>query len=876
MKHIRQILIAWLLCVGLPLGQLPVLRSQESLSQQAVQQEKSPRVDELSGPSFAPDEAAFQTRAIGFFSEHCLRCHGPDDPQGAFRTDLDLSAAFDDLTTSGKWREVVNVLNSHEMPPEDELQPERAAVAELVDWITNEMIRAEQSRRQSKIIVRRLNREEYRNTIRDLVGVDYDTAHFPQDPPAGGFDNNGGALTISPLHLELYFNAASQILDQALVSGNQPPTIRWRFEPESGDSDSNRVEYDGQRLIVSGNRNRVEDERIVMHHNSWDRAFNVRDFHVSDPGRYIVRIRAGSRIPSRDEVIASATEILKQRLEEARQKQPDQMKWKQEEFENDLEHFKTFRSYDYGPARIKVTQHLAGQPKVIAELDIDATIDDMQTIEIPVEFSNENAGLTIEYAYDIPHELENFWMQERDGFARPEAWIDWMELEGPIYPQWPPESHSRLLFESPKRSSDPREYARDVISRFMQRAYRRRAQPAEIETKLAMFDAALNDSQPFEQALRAPLMSILISPNFLYLAEPLMAGDSSSPQPLDEFQLAVRLSYFLWSSMPDNELFRLAAQGKLRSPSVLAAQVDRMLADPKSEAFVTNFAGQWLGLREVGSNPPVANLYRRYDRHLELSIVAESLALFREVLEHDLSVLNFIASDFVVINERLARFYGIDGVRGDQFRRVPLPSDVHRGGVLSQASMLSITSNGTRTSPVKRGTWILRNILGTDPGLPVANVGEIAPVVPGIDKATVRQRLEIHRELPQCARCHSKIDPLGFALENFDASGEWRDREGHGYQGRIGDDDPLIDASSKLPDGTNIDGIESLQQALLDKQELFLNCFAEKMFTYALGRELAIVDRPQVNAAVAEMQANDLTLRALIQSIVQSPLFQSK
>ena len=328
--------------------------------------------------------------------------------------------------------------------------------------------------------------------------------------------------------------------------------------------------------------------------------------------------------------------------------------------------------------------------------------------------------------------------------------------------------------------------------------------------------------------------------------------------------------------MPDEELTQLADKGSLRDKTALTKQVQRLLADPKSEAFVQNFAGQWLGLREVGSNPPAADLFPQYDRHLEVSMVEESRAFFAEILTHDLSVMNFVGSDFVVINERLARFYGIPEVRGDHFRRVAVPAGVHRGGVATQASILTITSNGTRTSPVKRGTWVMKNLLGTDPGLPVANAGDIAPKVPGIDRATVRQRLEIHRQLAQCARCHNKIDPLGFALENFNAAGDWRDREGFGYKGLVSPNDPLIDASSKLPDGTEITGVDGLRQALLQKEDLFLNCLAGKLFTYALGRELGVADQLQVKTAVVATKQNQYTLRSLIQFIVLSEAFGTK
>ncbi|MGL4420863.1 MAG: DUF1592 domain-containing protein, partial [Gemmataceae bacterium] len=326
------------------------------------------------------------------------------------------------------------------------------------------------------------------------------------------------------------------------------------------------------------------------------------------------------------------------------------------------------------------------------------------------------------------------------------------------------------------------------------------------------------------------------------------------------------------STMPDAELRSLADSGRLIDPVVLRAQTQRMLADPRRSALVKNFAGQWLNLRDVGANPPAKDLFPQYDRHLELSIVAESEAFFAEILEKNLPTTNFLKSDFVTINERLARFYGINSVQGDHFRSVPVPAGVHRGGIVTQASILSTTSNGTRTSPVKRGTWVLKTLLGIDPGLPVANAGEIAPKVPGIDKATVRKRLEIHRTLDQCARCHNKIDPLGFALENFNAAGEWREQEGFGYQGRIEKNDPKIDASSQMPDGTKIVGVAGLQTAMLARTEQFQTCLTEKLLTYALGRELGLADQPLIKQL--RPQAN--TLPKLIEAIVLSETFRQR
>jgi hypothetical protein len=839
----------------------------------------------------ASDEA-FHEVVRPFLTKHCYQCHADGEAEGEFTVDT-LQANFDAVQSKAAWTEVVNVLNSHEMPPESEPQPSVEAVGQVVDWITERMAAAELDSRGSAIVLRRLNRFEYQNTIRDLVGLDVDVSGFPQDPPAGGFDNNGNALTLSPLLLELYFRTAQQILDKAIVREPQPPTIRWRFEPESGDGDGNRVTYDGQRVIVNGGKNPVVDGFKVMHHESWDRHLNIRDFALKHPGKYVLRIRAGGKVPSCSQVVESAETFLAQRRERENKERPQNENHHQRAYDETLEHFRTDPMYDYGPPRVKVTQTLGGQPRVIDEFDVPASLDTPDVYEVPLDFSTERAGFELVYAYSIPRVLENFWFQTSDDFARPELWVDWIELEGPIHPKWPPDSHQRVLLTSDwdirvDAPNDRLEKGNKIVKAFMQRAYRRPVTTAELASKMELFDPNNND---FVEAIKLPLSAVMVSPHFLFLVEPasepasepavepVSDREATPKQPsreLTPFELAARLSYFLWSSMPDDRLFRLAAQGQLSNTSVLLGEVDRMLADPKSQAFVDNFAGQWLGLRDVGANPPAEDLFPRYDRHLEQSIVEESKAFFAEILRNDLDVLNFVKSDFVVINERLGRFYGIPDVRGDHFRSVAVPDGVHRGGVVTQASVLTTTSNGTRTSPVKRGTWVMKNILGIDPGLPVANAGDIAPKVPGIDKATVRQRLEIHRELPQCARCHNKIDPLGFALENFDASGAWRDREGFGYKGRIGDNDPWIDASAKMIDGTEFEGVDGLRDVMLQKENLFLRCLASKLLTYALARELGVADGLQVNAAVESLKSSDRTLRSMIHWIVQSETFQTR
>lgn len=818
-----------------------------------------------------PDDSG-HVSVVAFFEKYCISCHSGEKAKGELDLKFKLPNDFFDRAGAEKWKEVVNVLNGHEMPPKKEKQPGAGEVAKVVEWITAQTVKAEGLRKEQNVVLRRLNREEYRNTIRDLVGVDFDVSGFPQDPPAGGFDNNGKALAMSPMQMELYLHAARSIVDKALVTGEKPETIRWRFDPVPGAMDRRRIKVGPNNAIVNGGDiNTKEGPYTVLRVHAWNRGVNARDFKVPVAGMYRVSLHAAKSVPSRQQVVESARAILKRRNEQQNEQNPKGKKWNDEAFERDLKHFEKDRMYDYGPPRIKVVQQLGSQPRSVAEFDIEGTVESPKVQQFTTYFTTESAGLSFEYAYSIPAVLENFWMQGKDEFARPAALIDWFEIEGPIHETWPPPSHQKLLFESPLRGKNDRGYAQEVLARFMKQAYRRPVTAEEVEKKMKFYEKGRKDGLTAMEAMKLSLVAVLTSPNFLYLSEP-----ATEVRKLTQHELASRLSYFLWSTMPDDGLMKLADAGKLGEKAVVLAEVDRMLKDPKAAAFTRNFAGQWLGLREVGLNPPAPDLYPQYDRHLETSIIREAEAFFEEILRNDLSVNNFIKSDFVVINERLARFYCIDGVRGDAFRKVPVPSTIQRGGIVTQAAMLSITSNGTRTSPVKRGTWVLKNLFGADPGLPVANVGEIAAKLPGIEKATLRKRLEFHRTRDQCARCHNKIDPLGLALENYNAAGEWREQEGFGYKGRVERNDPKIDAAATMPDGSPIVGVGGLQDALLKKQEQFHQCLAAKLLTYALGREVGLADQPIVKAACSSMKQNGMTMRSLIHFIVTTDVFQTK
>src|SRR5262245_50572535 len=462
--------------------------------------------------------------------------------------------------------------------------------------------------------------------------------------------------------------------------------------------------------------------------------------------------------------------------------------------------------------------------KDVKTFSVEATQAKMQTYEARAKLApgEKRVAVAVTNAYE-----------NQDEKAVREVGLDLIEIEGPFDAVAPPEPESvkRLLTSRPTDSQDKaaaQAAAEKVLTQFARRAYRRPVKPEEVQRLTRLFEIAAKEGEPFEQAIKLPMKAVLVSPHFLYRIEE-DPKDPSSVRTINDFELATRLSYFLWSSMPDEELFRLAEKGELRKPAILEAQVKRMLKDVKAKSLSQNFAGQWLQLRSVPAVAPDKGYYPNWDESLRAAMVREAELYFEYVVQNDRSILEFLDSDYTFLNGRLARHYGIENVTGLDFQKVKLP-DGRRGGVVTMASTLTVTSNPTRTSPVKRGKWILENILGTPPPPPAPEVPELEKTVL---KGTLRQKMEQHRKDPNCANCHAKLDPLGFGLENFDGIGGWRDQdEGH-----------KIDASGVLPDGGTFDGPAELRKVLLTKSDQFRRCLAEKLLTYALGRGLEYYDK---------------------------------
>ena len=476
-----------------------------------------------------------------------------------------------------------------------------------------------------------------------------------------------------------------------------------------------------------------------------------------------------------------------------------------------------------------------------------------------------------------------------DKYEGPGLAVQWVEIEGPLNETWPPPGHREIFGDLPEGkaplrdvpdrvevvSTDPEADAERVLRRFARRAFRRTVTDEDVKPFLTLAKAKLAAKYSFEQAVRVGLMGILLSPEFLFLRE--------KPGKLDDFALASRLSYFLWSTMPDEELLTLAEQKKLSQPGTLRRQVERLLKHPKAAAFAENFVGQWLNLRDVDATEPSQQLYPEFDHMLKVSMIREAELFFAEVLKDDLSVTNFVASDFTLLNGRLAKQYGIPGVDGWEFRKVSLPKDSHRGGVLTMAAVLKVTANGTYTSPVSRGVFVLDRILGTPPAPPPDGVAALVPDTRGA--VTIRAQLAKHRSIASCASCHTKIDPPGFALESFDMIGGYRENyrsTGNGEEVKVdGRRMPYykgkkVDPSDVMPDGQRFQNIDELKQLLLKDKDQLARALTVKLLTYATGAAPEAADKPEIEAVVTKVRDKNYGLRTLVQEIVQSKVFQNK
>ncbi len=793
----------------------------------------------LALPSFAhaaTPAVSLAQKIQPFFDQHCASCHAGDEKEGNFSVDL-LTPKFDDHLNALRWEKVFDKIATGEMPPKKKARPPEHDRSAVVDWI-GAQLKAESAQRyqaEGRAQRRRLNRVEHENTLRDLLSAEIRIASLlPEDGRAHGFDTVDEALSMSTVQMEKYLEATDRALDVALGAKAPAPFKRESFTFITPEKSLAITRDRFERGLL------LEDSAVIFVTNGENQPWFIREFGAPEPGRYKVR------------VTASAYQSEGKPL--------------------------TMRIYDgyFLPG--------GSGKRITGYYEIPA--DKPTTVEAEVFLESPRDTFRI-LPYDLPGRGNKAGQKDYRG---PGLRVYGIEIEGPLEAaQWPPRSRTALLGDiDPTKATEANAHA--ILRRFAPRAFRRPISDAELAPYLAFATDRLKAGGTFEQAVRAGLKSILVSPRFIML-------DSSAGK-LDGHALASRLSYFLWSTMPDEALLAAAVSGELTQPAKLRAEVDRMLRDPKAATFTKNFTDQWLELKQIDATTPDKQLYPEFDEWLQVSMIKETRDFFDEVLRNDLSVLSFIDSDWGVFNQRLAEHYGLRDsknaplVTGLTHRRVTLPPGSHRGGVLTHGSILKVTANGTTTSPVIRGAWLLDRVLGTPIPPPPANVPAVEPDIRGA--TNIREQLAKHRELGACASCHIKMDPVGFALENYDVIGGWRDR----YR-ILPPEDPNADAQAKkakqqakqekrfaqgaridsadtLPTGESFRDVDEFKRHILSRPEPIVRGLTEKLIIYGTGHAIEFSDRDAVEHIAQQAAKNNYGFRSLIHAVVQSDIFLNK
>ena len=753
-----------------------------------------------------------------FVDTYCVTCH--NDRLRTGELSLEKVELQNIAEGSETWEKVIRKLRTGAMPPQGApRRPDPAAADNFVSFLEASIDRAAMAKpNPGRATVHRLNRTEYGNAIRDLLALDIDpTPLLPADDESYGFDNIADVLKTSPSLLQRYMSASWNI--SRLAMGNSSitaDTSTYRAKPD--------LSQDGH---IEGLPLGTRGGMIVRHNFQLD-------------GEYDIKVR----------LWRATAEIIKG-LEE-----PHQLEISVDGVRAKLLTFG-------GPADRDLSYENPGKS---AE-DVDRRL----TVRVPVKAGPRTVVATFLNEGDAQNDnvLQPFLRTNLDplGYRGLPA-VDRVSITGPFKPTGAGDTPSRrqILVCRPASSADELTCAKKIIGALARRAYRRPVTDGDLQSLIEFYQRGRNEGGNFESGIEAAVQLILASPDFLFRFEPdpdSVAADAVYR--IGDLQLASRLSFFLWSSIPDEELLNLASQGRLKEPVVLERQVRRMLADPRSKALVDNFAGQWLYLRNLKTINPDFETFPDFDDNLRQAMKRETELFIDSIMREDKSVMDLLNANYTFLNERLARHYGIPGIYGTDFRRVTLKEDARRG-LLGQASILTVTSYPTRTSPVQRGKWILTNVLGIPPNPPPPNIPALKERSDTGKPTTLRERMEEHRTNPTCAGCHRMMDPIGFSLENFDALGQWRTT----------DEGVKIDPSGTLFNGAKVDGPASLRQMLTSRPEVFVGVLIEKMLTYGLGRGVQYYDMPAVRSVVRDAGHNDFRFSSIVLGIVKSAPFQMK
>eukprot|EP00456_Euglypha_rotunda_P016203 TRINITY_DN1530_c0_g1_i3.p2 TRINITY_DN1530_c0_g1~~TRINITY_DN1530_c0_g1_i3.p2 ORF type:complete len:916 (+),score=229.53 TRINITY_DN1530_c0_g1_i3:2-2749(+) len=867
---------------------IPVVRAEESaIPLEAVRaqgREKSRFLKENKDAGKVVDaipkaDVAFFRESVGpILDKSCLACHGPDKSEGRLRIDQ----LNPDLLTGPdveRWREVFNALSKSEMPPEDATDYALADAdrGRIVDWLSNELNVASIVRRSSRAhsSFRRLTKYEYNYALQDLLGLPYSMANTlpPETASEDGFKNSSELLQMSVMQFESYREIGLKALKRATVSGERPQPVTYfismQEELEKAIAKAGANEPDKNKKPAKRPRNqqqllnRETGESIpFVAGKTMPRTDASRDHGANgQPTSSIASTPAAP--PGSGVLVLPRSNELKLDLDRFL---PD---------EGDMRvriraGRSTMKPDEYASLRLVFSAHTSNNANfsnVVSERDmpVAASADAPQFIDFDIPLGDIQRNPFRKLATEFPRRDEFLHIQNVSnapgGEDALQVFIETIEITAPFYEQWPPKSHTDIFFESSNKS-DEQIYGREVLSRFLRRVWRRPVGSEEIDQFMSLFAKYRPGFATFEEAMVEVLATALATPEFLYLTQRVGTDETPSNARISDLEFASRLSVFLWSSIPDDELLSLAEQGTLRKQEILTAEVKRMLADSRSRRFSQNFVEQWLGLDRMNSVTHIAA-----DDPLRAAMLEEPVAFFEEVLKHNDSVMDFIHSDYAVVNERLAAHYRIPNVYGPHFRKVAITPQANRGGVLTAAAVMTMNSDGKDSHPLKRGVWMLKRMLDDPPPPPPPNVPEVDLTDPEILKMTLKERIANHRSKPACISCHSKIDPWGIAFENYDALGAFRTHVKN----------VPVDASSELFNHQTLAGVDGLKRYLLaDRQDQFARAIVHKLTAYALGRPLSFGDRAEIDDLTGQFRRHDDRLGDLIELIVKSNLFNSK
>ena len=822
-------------------------------------------------------EAVMPEIHFDFLNESCLDCHDSITEEGGMNLE-ELSFNINTLEAAEKWQKVLNALNSGEMPPDDEPQPGRAEKTIFLDDLSHQLVTARKILSDSGgvITMRRLNRREYENTLEDLLGVKVSADELPNDGSSGGFDTVGSSLFFSSDQFEQYLKIARRVLDESLVA-QKPKLFKKKREPEVDARELAETRY--KRLFEANERaadwrkDETQDPTDFGFIDSARVGFEEGQFKNQGPAYRWFLDHPDSQTGVVFYVATPGAYVDRTTLPPTAAPGRYRLRARVAAFEDAPSHRKFL---EYGTIE---ESSLQGELDVMGARCITGTLDNPQIVEIPIEVtSSKSRKIGLRERQPNSRNAARFALKKArkngDATTNPALWIDWVEWEGPIVEQWPSPYYDNVFFKGPHaKPSDG--YASEIIERFAQRAFRiQDPKPSFLKKLTVLYRNRRIEGDSFEEALKEPLSVVLASPAFLFLKEP---GQNDEKRELADLELAVRLSYFLWSGPPDEALYEAALCGELSKPDGLRHQTERMLDHPKAWEFISGFTDQWLTMDRLDFFQFNYELYPEFDDSIKIAARDEVFHTINVLIQEKLPIGSLLKSDFVVINDLLADFYDIEGVEGHQFRKVKVPPESPRGGLLGTVAVMAMGSDGERSSPVERGAWVMRKLLNDPPPPAPANVPQLSRFAD--DLLPARDLQIAHMEEPQCAQCHRKIDPIGYGLQNFNAVGKWRELE------RVETDSKKvkekvkyhpIDPSGILPNKTPFSNYFELRDQIAKHEDAFARGFTEALIEYGLGRPYGFTDYDLAEEILASSRHQEYDASAFIHALVQSQQFKQK